>query len=59
MPREPETTPLNAAALRSALKQIDEVAWALCHHLPVPLIALTLDEALNVSALINREIARG
>jgi hypothetical protein len=45
--------------LLSALKKVEEVAWAISHHLPVPLLSLSLDEALNVSALIAREIANG
>ena len=43
--------------LRSALQQINRIAWALSHHLAVPDVRFSLDEALAVSALITRELA--
>jgi hypothetical protein len=62
MTDQPTTPPPDAGQpevehLKSAAKKIDEVAWARCHHLPVPLVEFTLDEALSVGALINRTIS--
>ena len=39
--------------LCSALQKIDAVGWARSHHLPVPSIDFSLDEALALSAAIS------
>ena len=63
MTEQAKTTPdprlaegLDIDALRRSLRQIEAVGWALSHHLPVPSVSLSLDEALNLSALLNRTL---
>ena len=49
---------LDIEKLRNALLKIDSVGWSLSHNLSVPSISLDLDEALNLSALLNRVLPK-
>lgn len=47
---------LNIEALRTVQQRIDSIGWQLSHHLPVDRLHLSIDEALNLSALLARVI---
>jgi hypothetical protein len=47
---------LNAETLRGVKKRIDKIGWQICHHLRVDTLALSLDEALHLGALLARVV---
>lgn len=47
---------LNIEALRAVQQRIDSIGWQLSHHLSVDRLDLSIDEALNLSALLARVI---
>lgn len=48
-----EDAEANPDIIRGALTRIDKIGWQLSHHLPVDLLALSLDEACHLSAALN------